>query len=70
VSGPGRIAVETPQQCDECGGISELRPYGPGGRVVCFGCLGSHPEWEEEAEARAGVLLFGDPLPDKFERKD
>lgn len=38
------IAEEKPQQCDSCGGIGELRPYGPGGSTVCFGCAMNDPE--------------------------
>lgn len=29
---------ENPQQCDFCGEIDELRPYGPNGECVCFPC--------------------------------
>lgn len=29
---------ERPQQCDLCGKIAELRPYGPNGEAVCFEC--------------------------------
>jgi hypothetical protein len=33
------IEDEEPQQCDMCGEIGELRPYGPpGARMVCFTC--------------------------------
>ena len=28
----------TPQQCDQCGNIGELRPYGPGGSLICHPC--------------------------------
>lgn len=38
MSGKGYIAVEKPQQCDFCGKIAELRPYGPKGECVCFEC--------------------------------
>ena len=34
----GIISVEKPQQCDDCGEIKELRPYGPGGSMVCHPC--------------------------------
>jgi hypothetical protein len=35
----GIIREEKPQQCDMCGQIEELRPYGPpGARMVCFDC--------------------------------
>jgi hypothetical protein len=29
---------EEEQQCDLCGKIAELRPYGPNGECVCFEC--------------------------------
>lgn len=32
------IAVEEPQQCDLCGAIAELRPYGPNGEAICYDC--------------------------------
>jgi hypothetical protein len=32
------IQAENPQQCDLCGAIAELRPYGPNGESVCFDC--------------------------------
>lgn len=32
------IYEEEPQQCDLCGKIAELRPYGPNGETVCFEC--------------------------------
>lgn len=32
------IYAETPQQCDFCGKIKELRPYGPNGECICFSC--------------------------------
>lgn len=38
MSGQGFIAPERPQQCDLCGKIAELRPYGPHGEMVCFEC--------------------------------
>jgi hypothetical protein len=34
----GIIFQEKPQQCDDCGKVAELRPYGPGGAKVCFEC--------------------------------
>ncbi len=33
------ITPELPQQCDDCGEIKELRPYGPNGSCVCFECM-------------------------------
>lgn len=38
MSGPGEISAEPPQQCDICGVVAELRPYGPNGECVCFKC--------------------------------
>ena len=32
------IAAEPHQQCDACGEIAELRPYGPNGKCICFEC--------------------------------
>jgi len=32
------LTPEAPQQCDFCGKIEELRPYGPNGEVICFDC--------------------------------
>lgn len=46
----GIISVEKPQQCDDCGEIKELRPYGPGGSMVCFQC-----GMKDEAEAKRRV---------------
>jgi hypothetical protein len=38
VSGPGFIREEPPGRCSICDQIEELRPYGPGGKPVCFRC--------------------------------
>jgi hypothetical protein len=32
------ICSENPQQCDFCGKIRELRPYGPKGECICYEC--------------------------------
>jgi len=32
------IEDEPQQQCDYCGKIAELRPYGPNGGCICFQC--------------------------------
>lgn len=34
----GVIYEEKPQQCDLCGKVAELRPYGPNGEAICFQC--------------------------------
>lgn len=39
------IQEEPPQQCDMCGEIQELRPYGPPGkRMICAPCGDKDPE--------------------------
>lgn len=38
MSGRGFIATEPPQQCDLCGKVAELRPYGPNGECICADC--------------------------------
>ena len=47
---------EKPQQCDGCGRTEELRPYGPGGSVVCFDCAMKDPK---TAERHFGLRLNG-----------
>lgn len=32
------IYAENKQQCDTCGKIAELRPYGPNGKCICYEC--------------------------------
>ena len=41
------IEAEQAQQCDLCGKIAELRPYGPNGECVCYEC-----GMKDEAAAR------------------
>lgn len=38
------IAAEQPQQCDFCGKVRELRPYGPNGEKICFECAMKDPD--------------------------
>ena len=38
INGRLKIESEKPQQCDLCGVIEEVRPYGPKGEVVCVTC--------------------------------
>lgn len=43
----GRLLVvesENPPQCDDCGESRELRPYGPGGSMICVQCSEKDPE--------------------------
>lgn len=32
------VEPERKQQCDECGKVAELRPYGKNGACICFQC--------------------------------
>ena len=51
----GRFVIiheEEPQQCDDCGNVAELRPYGPGGSKVCFPCAMKTPDVMDEAMRR------------------
>ena len=51
------IEKETSQQCDDCGKIAELRPYGKGGACVCFDCA---MEDADEAEKQFEMRLRGE----------
>lgn len=53
--------------CGQCGRAenfqadskSELRPYGPGGSLICYRCAFATPEAEARTEAAFGALLEG-----------
>lgn len=51
------IEEEEPQQCDECGKVDELRPYGEDGACICFPCAMKD---EEGTKARFDAMMFGD----------
>lgn len=53
------IEPEEPQQCDDCGKIDELRPYGKGGKCICHSCAMKD---EEGTEKRVAHILFGEPI--------
>lgn len=38
------VCAEAAQQCDDCGRVDELRPYGPGGSKICHPCGQKDPE--------------------------
>jgi len=46
--------AEAHQQCDDCGKVAELRPYGPGGSMICFACMKKD---EEGAKTRLTAIL-------------
>lgn len=51
------VEREPNQQCDKCGKIAELRPYGENGACICVECAHLNPQ---ETERRMGMRLFGD----------
>lgn len=38
---PGVVLIEPEddETCEDCGNVDETRPYGPGGKRVCFDCM-------------------------------
>ena len=50
------IEEEKPQQCDECGKVDELRPYGAGGATVCYDC-GMTPKHKAAVEAAVEAMF-------------
>jgi len=50
VSASGHVHIHTaaPAKCEDCGALEELRPYGPGGKNVCFNCMMKDPEGARE----------------------
>ena len=50
--------AQEPQQCDMCGEVRELRPYGLNGEAICYECATSTPEMRESAE-RAMKRILG-----------
>lgn len=51
------IEPEEPGQCELCGKLAELRPYGPQGENICFKC---GMQDEPGTESRMAKLLFGE----------
>lgn len=56
VNGITVISEEKPQQCDLCGKVAELRPYGPKGECICFEC---GMKDEKTTKKMCGKKLFG-----------
>ena len=61
----GWSSVEKPQQCDLCGCIAELRPYGPKGETLCFDCATATPEMKASVQHQMDKFLNGEPYPDR-----
>ena len=55
IDGIAVISKESNQQCDLCGAIAELRPYGPNGECICFDC---GMKDKEGTSKRIGKILF------------
>lgn len=64
MSGRGLICAEPDDICELCGKVDELRPYGPGGKRVCFDC---GMKDQEQAKARLHNYIFGSPLPPEYD---
>lgn len=43
-------------KCQGCGKVAELRPYGKGGKFVCFDCMMKD---ENEGKRQFGKILAG-----------
>ena len=52
------VYAQESQQCDMCGEIKELRPYGPNGETICYECAASTPEMRASTE-RAMKRILG-----------
>ena len=60
------IEAEEPQQCDLCGKIAELRPYGPNGECICFDCAMKDEETTHKMMSR---VLFGEEATEEWLEK-
>lgn len=49
IKGVTVIRQETPRNCEQCGNIAELRPYGKNGAFICFDC-GMKDETETQSQ--------------------
>ena len=61
------LKVEKAQQCDYCGTIAELRPYGRNGAAICHPCA-MKPENYETTKAMFEGRMNG-VLPHGLDRK-
>lgn len=55
----GVIEATPPATCEMCGERRELRPYGPHGENVCFGCAMKD---EPAAKRQMSRLVFGETV--------
>lgn len=54
----GIIQQQREDICDFCGDFQETRPYGPGGKDICFDCA-QKPEMKAKVEAEMSKRLEG-----------
>lgn len=59
------IKPEEPQQCDLCGVISELRPYGPNGECICYACGQKNSEVTQRKMNERFQMAFELMKPDR-----
>ncbi len=57
------IYPEKPQQCDGCGKIAELRPYGENGKCICWECSQKDPAMTMKMMHK--ILFEGDSMEKK-----
>lgn len=57
MSMPGVICAEPDRKCELCGKVEETRPYGPGGKRICYECGMKDPAGTEK---RMKAYLFGE----------
>lgn len=50
------LVEEEGQHCELCGAFAELRPYGPGGKRICYDC-GMKPKNKQKADWHVNELL-------------
>ncbi len=44
-------------KCASCGKVAEVRPYGPGGSLICFDCAFGTPESKKATEKAFAAQL-------------
>lgn len=53
---PRVIQVLPPRKCELCGKTAECRPYGPGGRWVCYPCgMKNEEEVKRQLKQQHGI---------------
>ena len=60
MSGPGFIAPQLDEVCEECGRVDECRPYGANDENICFDCDMKDEESKAIAERKMSAYIFGE----------